>query len=106
MQSAQLLTTCYNAFVATVSMQVLPPLLGCVPHGFALLTTVVVASQSKGAAACTGSISYEYVDLWSRRTTWGGLEPPVFNDSVVIPAGTTVLLDVSPPRLYMLLIEV
>lgn len=64
--------------------------------------------QGKGSAALAGNISlnYEYVDLWSRRTTWGGLEPPIANDSVVVPAGTTVMLDVSPPQLYMLLIEV
>jgi len=51
-------------------------------------------------------VAYEYVDLWSKRTTWGGDAPPVENDSVVIPAGTTVMLDVSTPKLYMLLIEV
>lgn len=65
--------------------------------------------QGKGSAAASpagSNVTYEYVDLWSRRTTWGGLEPPVFNDSVVIHAGTTVMLDVSPPKLYMLLIEV
>eukprot|EP00878_Enallax_costatus_P024164 GHUV01025763.1.p1 GENE.GHUV01025763.1~~GHUV01025763.1.p1 ORF type:complete len:516 (+),score=80.92 GHUV01025763.1:1100-2647(+) len=62
--------------------------------------------QGKGAATNGSSqVAYEYVDLWSRRTTWGGLEPPIANDSVVIPAGTTVMLDVSPPQLYTLLIE-
>eukprot|EP00879_Flechtneria_rotunda_P011345 GHRR01011850.1.p1 GENE.GHRR01011850.1~~GHRR01011850.1.p1 ORF type:complete len:1721 (+),score=430.30 GHRR01011850.1:1256-6418(+) len=66
-------------------------------------------AQGKGSAslnpAATQNVTYEYVDLWSRRTTWGGESPPMANDSVVIPAGTTVMLDVSPPKLYVLVIE-
>ena len=56
-----------------------------------------------------------YIDTWSARTTWGGANPPLgcgpFKDdrscvdSVVIPKGQTILLDVSPPRFYLLLIE-
>ncbi len=53
----------------------------------------------------TPQISYEFVDLWSRRTTWGGGDPPIEGDSVLIPAGTTVLLDVSPPALYAVGVE-
>ena len=45
------------------------------------------------------------MDLWSRRSTWGGNLPPIDGDSVYIPAGTTVMLDVSPPRLYLLIVE-
>eukprot|EP00775_Hariotina_reticulata_P007195 gene7195-7409_t len=83
-----------------------PGALGSRPLGPQAVTVTV---QGKGAAISNSSsgspVTYEYVDLWSRRTTWGGDAPPVENDSVVIPAGTTVMLDVSPPRLYMLLIE-
>lgn len=32
-------------------------------------------------------VSYRYIDLWSRRSTWGGGDPPVEGDSVVVPAG-------------------
>ncbi len=56
-----------------------------------------------------------YIDAWSLRTTWGGGPPPSgcgdyvvdkdCTDSVVIPQGQTVLLDISPPRLYLLLVE-
>ena len=48
---------------------------------------------------------YEYVDLWSRSSTWGGAAPPVEGDSVHIPAGFNVLLDVSPPRLGAVMLE-
>lgn len=61
----------------------------------------LAASARPGGAAVT----YEYVDLWSRSTTWGGGPPPEEGDSVLVPANTTVLLDVSPPRLYALVLE-
>jgi hypothetical protein len=46
--------------------------------------------------------TYRYVDLWSRKTTWGGFDPPIEGDSVVLPKGATVLLDISPPLLVVL----
>ncbi|XRA97477.1 fibrocystin-like protein [Pycnococcus provasolii] len=48
---------------------------------------------------------YEWANLWSRRTTWGGAEPPLYGDSVSIPKNTTVVLDVTPPPLGFLAIE-
>ncbi|GFH20734.1 uncharacterized protein HaLaN_17904 [Haematococcus lacustris] len=38
----------------------------------------------------TSLITFEWADLWSRRSTWGGLDPPGPGDSVVIPTNTTV----------------
>lgn len=49
--------------------------------------------------------TYQYIDLWSRNSTWGNAAPPGAGDSVLIPAGQTVLLDVSPPLLELLIIE-
>jgi hypothetical protein len=57
----------------------------------------------RGDALC--SSTYEFVDLWSRRSTWGGADPPSAGDSVVLPAGTNVVLDVSPPLLHTLVLE-
>ncbi len=48
---------------------------------------------------------FRYLDRWSALTTWLNQEPPVEGDFVVIPDGQTVLLDVSPPELLMLLIQ-
>ena len=53
----------------------------------------------------TAPFTYQYANLWSRRSTWGGNAPPVFNDTVFIPAGTTVILDVSPPRLGLIVVQ-
>ncbi len=58
-----------------------------------------------GAAWSASNVSYHYVDLWSRPSTWDGKPPPVEGDSVFIPAGTTVLLDVSTPLLGAVVCE-
>ena len=52
-----------------------------------------------GYASVAAGVDYHYVDLWSRRSTWGGGPLPVEGDSVVIPNGTTVVLDVPAGRL-------
>ena len=44
------------------------------------------------------SPSSQYVNLWSRSSTWGGGPLPSKGDTVFIPSGVTILLDVSPPR--------
>ena len=43
--------------------------------------------------------------MWSRNTTWGGGPAPLAGDSVWIPPGQTLILDTSPPKLYMLVIQ-
>ncbi|KAG2432951.1 hypothetical protein HXX76_008679 [Chlamydomonas incerta] len=64
---------------------------------------VRIMIAGRGLAAC--SATYEYVDLWSRRTTWGGGAPPVEGSLVSIPPGVNVMLDVSPPLLAALVVE-
>ena len=59
-----------------------------------------------GTSAASTNATYEYIDLWSRYTTWGGGPPPVEGDSVWIQPGQKILYDVSSPRLYMLIIQV
>lgn len=49
--------------------------------------------------------TFMYIEKWSESATWGGESPPREGDSVFIPKGQNVLLDVSPPRLYALMIE-
>ena len=47
-----------------------------------------------------------YVDMWSSTYTWGGKDPPVEGDFVIIKAGQTILLDVeNTPVFKMLLID-
>ncbi len=48
------------------------------------------------------SLSHPTLSLSS---TWGGDTPPIEGDTVFIQAGRTVLLDISPPRLMLLVVE-
>jgi hypothetical protein len=84
-------------------------------------SVVVVNIQGVGDAVAVGSggddggVSFQYIDKWSSRTTWGGNNPPEpcndWNDdrdcknSVWVPQGNYVMLDRSPGRLYLLLID-
>lgn len=56
-----------------------------------------------GAAATTAT--YQYLDLWSRTTTWDGKEPPKEGETVYIGPEYNVVLDVSPPKLGLLVIQ-
>jgi hypothetical protein len=64
---------------------------------------VLVKIAGKGHATAAAD-TYWYVDLWSRTTTWGGNAPPIKGDSVEIPRGQTVMLDVCPPELVAIII--
>ena len=55
--------------------------------------------------ASPGAAYFQYVDVWSSRFTWGGLDPPGEGDFVVIPSDMTVLLDTNTPVLKILLIQ-
>ena len=67
-----------------------------------------------GAAAATTNATYEYIDLWSRYTTWGGeyingvpnTIPGVetSGDSIWIQPGQRILLDASI-NVYMLIVQ-
>lgn len=58
-----------------------------------------------GMQAAVSGLVYEYADLWSRNSTWGGENPPIDGDSVHVPADQTVVLDVSSPMLRLVIIE-
>lgn len=46
-----------------------------------------------------------YLDRWSHLTSWLRDEPPLDGDSVIIPPDQAILMDMSPPRLFLLLIQ-
>ena len=58
-----------------------------------------------GAASASVATTFEYINLWSDAQTWGGGELPIEGDTIFIPPGQTVLMDVSPPRLYFLVVQ-
>jgi len=72
-------------------------------HG--LQGVISLEHDTCGTFSVSTRVSYEYVDAWSLKTTWGGLDPPVEGDSVHIPAGQKVVLDVSPPRLFAIVVQ-
>eukprot|EP00438_Fugacium_kawagutii_P001911 Skav218218 [mRNA] locus=scaffold1375:86487:92544:- [translate_table: standard] len=48
---------------------------------------------------------FRYVDKWSNIYSWLESEPPVDGDSVVVPEGQAIMLDVNSPKLFLLLIS-
>ncbi|XP_070541075.1 fibrocystin-L-like [Ptychodera flava] len=74
------------------------------PNDRTIKTKVRVEVGDNGIAT-QDDADYFYVDVWSSRYTWGGYDPPVAGDFVIIPAGQTLVLDVDTPVLKMLLIE-
>lgn len=68
---------------------------------------VVVSVDGHGEALVPATVAFRYLDRWSSLSTWfaAGGEPPVAGDSVIIPKNQAVLLDVSPPELFLLLVQ-
>ncbi len=58
-----------------------------------------------GDVLVASNVIYSFLDKWSALTTWKNDEPPIEGDTVVIPNDQSVLLDVSPPRLFLLLVQ-
>lgn len=55
--------------------------------------TTVVSIAGKGRVALNGRVFY-YANYWSLTDTWGGEFPPIEGESVYIPAGMNLLVDV------------
>jgi hypothetical protein len=66
---------------------------------------VIVDVEGQGYALTADTVVWSYANLWSSTTTWGGNDPPVEGDSVVITYGEYIVLDVSPPELVLLTIQ-
>lgn len=49
--------------------------------------------------------AFLYVDKWSDEETWGGEAPPREGDTVYVEKGKTLLVDISPPVLYTVIVE-
>lgn len=85
-----------------------------VSNGGYKYVTVSVAGRGSSRPGVAND-TYWYIDAWSARTTWGGAAPPagcgdysadrLCTESIVIPEGQVVLLDVSPPRFFLILVE-
>ncbi len=94
--------SCTN--VTVVSATTITCLTGKPPQTIVRKPLPIVVYQT-GRGYARSFASYQYIDLWSRNSTWGGKALPDEGATVVIPYGITVLLDVSPPVLYVLVLE-
>ena len=63
----------------------------------------IIIHTPLGRAAMNG-LQFDYIERWSSSTTWGGLPPPADGESVWIPAGMKVLLDVPTAKLDLVVI--
>jgi hypothetical protein len=54
-----------------------------------------------GYAVQNETVAFRYLDRWSQRNTWLNDEPPIEGDSVIVPEGQAILMDVSPPQLFL-----
>ena len=73
--------------------------------GDAFNREVDVSVGANGLALTADTVRWSYANLWSSKTTWGGNDPPIEGDSVVITYGEFIVLDVSPPELVLLTIQ-
>jgi len=66
--------------------------------------SAIIISFTNGNAITSGA-AYFYVDLWSSINTWNGIVPPRDGDSVLIPPGQNILVDVTPNLLNAVVVE-
>lgn len=69
-------------------------------------TPVTTISIENMGLVATQNLVYRYVSLWSDTATWGGDIPPMEGESVAIPAGQHLLVDVdSTDELNAIIVE-
>ena len=69
------------------------------------VATHVLVSVGGGHSRESSQSAFEYIDVWSSPWTWGGNEPPIQGDLVVITQGQHLMLDSDTPLLKVLLIQ-
>jgi len=75
------------------------------PYIAGLDPSTVVSVKSKGDAA-TNALLFRYVSLWSDVKTWGNDNLPVEGESISIPKGRHLLMDIdSTPILNTIIVE-
>jgi hypothetical protein len=58
-----------------------------------------------GNPAILACSPFLYIDRWSSQSTWGGEALPRAGDSVYVPTGMTLLVDVSTPKLFTVIVD-
>ena len=67
-------------------------------------SSLEIVSTTQGKVNTDGHL-FLYIDRWSSTNTWGGESAPREGDSVHVPKGQVLLVDVSPPPLYAIIVE-
>ena len=71
-----------------------------------LPTSLAVNCTGRGLAVVyISTVFWRFLDRWSHLTTWLNNEPPGDGDSVVVPEGQSILVDVSTPVLFLVLVQ-
>lgn len=65
---------------------------------------LMVTGRGRALANHT-AVAFRYLDRWSVRSTWMNDEPPSEGDTVLVPVGQAILVDVSPPKLNLVLVQ-
>ncbi|CAE8664718.1 unnamed protein product, partial [Polarella glacialis] len=69
-------------------------------------TEVFIAGRGRAFISGTSeATTFKYVDKWSDVHSWLDSEPPVDGDTVIIPEGQAIMLDVDSPKLFLLLVS-
>jgi hypothetical protein len=48
---------------------------------------------------------FSYLDRWSSLTTWANREAPADGDTVIVPKGQAILVDINTPKLFLVVIH-
>jgi hypothetical protein len=90
-----------QSFTATTITVVTGPRTSILP----VSVDVFITDRGRALVNETSTTFYSYLDKWSDLTTWQDNEPPGEGDTVVVPRGQAVLVDVSPPKLFLVLVQ-
>lgn len=73
----------------------------------AVSVVVMVGGPTGGGIALydASSVYFRYLDRWSAQTTWQYGELPAEGDTVWVPVGQSILVDITPPPLNIVLVE-
>ena len=69
-------------------------------------TSVWVAGKGYATVVGLGNeTTFRYIDKWSDVRSWLDSEPPFDGDSVIVPEGQAILLDVNSPKLFLVVVS-
>jgi len=98
-----------NGMPCTVTAERTDKLIKCVTGVRTSIQPVSVRVTINGVGLAlvndTSLVYFSYLDKWSALTTWLDNEPPVDGDTVIVPLGQAILVDVSPPELFLVLVQ-